>query len=121
MLSHKVFGAGMIGLATQAICQDVTTGISAAGTTQGTATALTSHVNVVSTVAANSGVILYSSPVPVDTQLIFNGGANPLNVYPPTGFKINNLATNAAVILATNTTLECICVSSSQFIAILSA
>ena len=121
MLSHKVFGSGIPGLSVQALCQDVATGITAAGTVQGDATALTSHVNVVSTVAANTGVILYSTAVPVDSQVIFNGGANPLNVYPPSGSKINNLPANGAVILPTNTVMECICVSSTQFIAILSA
>src|SRR3990167_8189843 len=102
MLSHKVFGAGLPGLAVQAIGQDIATGITAAGTIQSDATELTSAVNVVGTVAAGSGVILYRNSVPVDSQWIFNGGANPLNVYPISGAKINNLATNAAVILALN-------------------
>ena len=121
MLSHKVFGAGIPGLAVQALCQDVTIGISAAGTVQGDATALTSSVNVVSTVAAGSGVVLYSASVPVDSQKIYNAGANQLNVYPPTGFNINSLAANTAISLATNSAIELTCVSTTRFIAILSA
>lgn len=121
MLSHKVFGAGIPGLAVQAICQDVKTGLSAAGTDQSGATELTSATNVVVTVGAGSGVICYSGMVPVDSQLVFNGGANPLIVYPPVGFKINNLPVNTGVILATNTAIEMTCVSTTQIVAILSA
>lgn len=121
MLSHKVFGAGIPGLATQAICQDGNTGISAAGTDQSGATELTAAVNVVGTVGAGSGVICYSGLVPVDSQLVFNGGANPLIIYPPSGFKINNLPANTGVILALNTAIELTCVTSTQIVAIMSA
>jgi len=120
MLSYKAFGAGLPGLVVQAISQDVATAISAAGTTQGTATELTAHVNVVSTVASGAGVILYSKSVPVDSQVIFNAGANELIVYPVSSAKINSLPVNTGVILPTNTAMEVIMVSTTQHIAILS-
>src|SRR4051812_2487987 len=76
----------------------------AAGTTQATATLLINGMNGVLTAAANSGVILNSNSLTSDTQVVYNGGANPVKVYPPVGSKINGLPTNTGMILATNTT-----------------
>lgn len=105
--------------------QDVTRSISAAGTTQGTATLLFSGISVLGTVAASSGVILQTAGVGT-SQIIYNGGANPVNVYPPSGLKINNLAANSPHVLATNTACQYWTVTDStgttpQIIAILSA
>ena len=105
--------------------QDVGRGISAAGTTQGTATLLINGVNFLGTVAASSGVILQTSGVGT-SQIVYNGGANAVSVYPPVGFKINGLATNSAHVLGTNTTCEYWTVTDSsgttpQIIANLSA
>ena len=74
-------------------------GLSAAGTTQGTATAITNQTNEFTTVAASSGAIL---PSPEQGEFIFvaNAGANAMNVYPATGHSINALAANAAFSLA---------------------
>ena len=121
MLGHKVFGAGIPGLAVQALCQDVATSVSATGTTQGTATALTSTVNYVGTVGASSGVILFSTATAGDSQVVYNGGANALNVYPPTSARINNLPLNTAAIITINTAVEFHCVSATQWIGVLSA
>lgn len=86
-----------------AVTPIVNTGISAAGTTQGGATVIatpsffgTPALNIVSTVAANSGVVL---PTAVATMKItvVNTGANPLAVYPASGATINASATNIAV------------------------
>ena len=121
MLGYKVMQAGVQQLAVNAICLDAATGISAAGTTQGTATALTSAVNFLSTVASGSGVVLSSSAAGGDCQFIFNGGANPVKVYPPTGAKINGLATNAPAVVGVNTGCEFWCGSTTQWGAVLSA
>lgn len=74
-------------------------GLSGAGTTQGTATAITKQTNEFTTVAASSGAIL---PSPEQGEFIFvqNSGANALNVYPASGHSINALAANAAFSLA---------------------
>lgn len=55
--------------------------VSAAGTTQGNGTALTADYNVVTTVAASSGVVLPTATVG-RRIIIVNRGANTLNVYP---------------------------------------
>ena len=121
MLGWKVFGAGMpIGLAL-AVCKDTATTLSAAGTTQGTATELTAADNEVTSVATNAGVVLSSKLAPGDAQTVFNAGANALKVYPPSGFKINSLGTNAAMLLATNTGCLFKCISTTRVFGVLSA
>jgi len=121
MLGYKVMQAGVQGLAVQAICMDAGTGISAAGATQGTATALTNAVNFLSTVASGTGVVLSSSATAGDSQLVYNGGANPVKVYPPSGASINGLATNAAATVGVRQACEFHCGSATQWAAVLSA
>lgn len=121
MLGWKVMGSGVPGLTVAALTQDVGTSISAAGTTQGTATELVNADNEVSTVASGAGVILSSKLTAGDLQSVFNVGANPLKIYPPSGMKINALATNAAMTLSTNTGCLFKCLSTTKVFGILSA
>lgn len=121
MLGHKVFGAGVHGLAVQAICQDAATSISAAGTTQGTATALTSADNEVTSVGVGSGVILPSAATAGDTVTVFNAGTNTLKVYPYTSEQINALPTNQHFLLSVNTGVMLKKVSSTRWFGVLSA
>lgn len=121
MLGWKVFGAGIPGLAVQAICQDAAASISAAGTTAGTATELVNADSEVTTVASGAGVILASRLTPGDEQTVFNAGANPLKVYPTNGMKINALAANAPMLLAVNTGCLFKCVSTARVFGVLSA
>ena len=79
--------------------------LTAAGTNQGTATVLTSMCNVITTVAASSGVIL---PTPSFTGLrtvVNNKGANELSIYPAVGATIDNGAPNAAIFLLPNASI----------------
>ena len=92
----------------------VTTGITAAGSTQGTATALTRPINVVSTVSASTGVILPTVP-PGARVIVMNTSGTALNVYPPSGAAINSAATNAAYSMPAGTRLEFISVSATQW------
>lgn len=100
--------------------QDVGLTISAAGTTQATATLLINGVNGISTAAANSGVILFPGGVGT-SQMVYNGGANPVKVYPPVGVQINGIAVNGAHILATNTSCMYWTFSATQVVGNLSA
>jgi hypothetical protein len=88
--------------------------VSGAGTTQGTATLVSSSLILVTTAAANSGVRL-----PTDVAgrriVIRNSGVNDLRIYPNTGAQINTLGTNVAFIIGTATTLEFIGFSSTQW------
>ena len=121
MLGHKVMGAGVSGPAVAAICKDTAQSISAAGTTQGTATELTAADNEVTTVASGAGVILASAGAPGDTQTVFNAGEFALKVYPPSGLKINALAANAAMSLSTNTGCIFKFISTTRVFGVLSA
>jgi hypothetical protein len=120
MLGYKVFAAGLNDTAVAALVLDVGTAISAAGTTQGTATALTNALNGISTASAGSGVVLYAGSAG-DCQLVYNAGANAVNVYPPSGARINGIAANAPHLLATSTACEYWFLSATQIVGVLSA
>jgi hypothetical protein len=91
MLSSAGFGPG----SGKYLFATVATGITAAGTDQAGATALTTERNNVTTVAANAGVRLPAA-VGGEAILVVSGGANALKVYPATGDAIDALAANAA-------------------------
>lgn len=87
---------------TTGLYESTSAAVSAAGSNQGTATALTASYNVVTTVAASSGVIL---PVPTLNGwaiTVVNKGANPLAVYPNSGGAIDGAATNVAITVPIN-------------------
>ena len=94
--------------------RSVATAISAAGTTQGTATAITKEINVVPTVATGAGVIL---PTAVAGMVITitNTSANSLLVYPAVNGIINALAANAAFTHPTLATLQYIAPTTTQW------
>jgi hypothetical protein len=75
-----------------------TQGISAAGSTQGTATLLTTKLNDISTVATGTGVRLPPATVS-DYISVINHGANPLLIYPATGETVEGLAANVPLTL----------------------
>lgn len=90
-------------------------GISAAGTVQANATAITKDNNQVTVVAAGSGVVL---PTAVAGMRIFVRNAqatNALLVYPAVGGTINLLAANAAFSLALSTSAVFYAVSATQW------
>lgn len=76
------------------------TGISAAGTTQGTATPLSAMINNVTTVSSGTGVNLPTSAAGLSI-VVQNNGANGLLVYPAQGASdtINGIAATAGVLL----------------------
>jgi hypothetical protein len=96
------------------VAYGVTASITAAGSTQGTATALTRPINVVTTAAASTGVILPPTVAGM-RMIVINNGANALAVYPQSGGAINALATNAAYSLAVGARLEFIAASTTQW------
>ena len=104
---------GNVSVSTGYTQRSVGTGIAAAGTTQGTATALNREINVVSTVASGTGVILPSSIG--TTFIVMNTGANALNVYPASGAAIDSLATNAAFSLSVGAKIMFIQSSATQY------
>jgi hypothetical protein len=103
----------------------VTTGIAAAGTTQGTATTISSQQNYVATGAncasfptcsGSAGVILNASLVSTgahDVYVVNEDATNALVMYPPSGDTIDNLAANTPVYIQANQTAHLIFKSSS--------
>ncbi len=100
--------------------QDVSPSLTATGTTQATALLLINGINVLGTVASGTGVALYPAN-PGTSQTVYNGGANPVTVYPPLGSKINQIAVNGGHLLATNTSCVYFNATATQVIANLSA
>lgn len=96
---QELMGSGMPAAQASKLGSDPVTTFAAAGTTQATATLLTSNFANVTTVAANSGVRLRSASGSGLTVVV-NNGANVLSIYPATGEKINGAATNAAITVA---------------------
>lgn len=72
--------------------------VAAAGSTQGDATALTSHNNQVTGADGTKGVILPSAVAGMPPVYVYNSVAtNGLKIYPATGDDINDGTTNAAI------------------------
>lgn len=94
--------------------------LTATGTVQADALQLTATINRVTTTASGTGAKLYSSPAAGSFQVVFNGGSNPLKIYPQSSGTINGLAANASMTLATNTTCLFFAASSTAWVAILS-
>lgn len=81
------------------------TGLVATGTNQSTALQLSTQWNEVDTVPAGTGVLLASFQ-PGQAQTVFNGGTNPLLVYPPPGMQINALGQNAAFTISAGSSMK---------------
>lgn len=107
-----------------ALGTSVATTLTATGSDQAGALQITAVINVFSTVAANTGAKLNSSAAldgQTQRQIVYNGGASTLKVYPATGQNINQLAANAGISIAKNTACQFFLVSTTQWIAVLSA
>jgi hypothetical protein len=79
-----------------------TTGITALGTNQATAQVVANSINVISIVASGTGIILPNAGSLLGSRIIiFNQGANTLNIYPNSGSNIDGGTTNAPNTLAT--------------------
>ena len=120
----NLMGSGCPALQAQASVGVVKGSLTAAGNSQGTALALPSDFNVVTTAAASSGVILPATGVNVqlgDTIIVVNHGANTLTVYPPVGGTISTGATNAGLSVATGKTAWFLVVGTNAYAASVSA
>lgn len=78
------------------------TGVSAAGNSQATATALTADAAIVSTVSASQGVIVPNRP---GIFAVTNTSATALTVYPPVGSTFAGSSLNAGRSLTQGQTL----------------
>lgn len=106
-----------------AVLGSLASSLSAAGTTQATATLLGSANNVVTAVGAGAGVRLPGTPtVSANDRLhVANHGANTLAVYPPTGGKLSNNTANVPALVAPNKCGDFFCIDGTNYTAMLSA
>jgi hypothetical protein len=118
-IQNKLVSLGMWAeTAEQVILGDVVTGLTAAGSTQATALAITADVNVFGTVASGTGAILaFSDGARI---LVRNGGANALLVYAPVGGTMNG-SSNGSLSIATTKNAEFVSRDGRNWYSILSA
>jgi hypothetical protein len=88
--------------------------VTAAGTVQGDATAITKDINVITTAPSGAGVRLPAT-TPGLRMTIVNEGANSVNVYPASGAQVNSLATNAAYSLAVGARLDFVSTTTTKW------
>jgi hypothetical protein len=114
--SIEVLDSGLIKLAEFGgfVAYGVSQAVTAAGSTQATATLLTRPINNITTVAASTGVI-FPGAIPGIRLLVRNGGANILRIYPASGAQINTLGTNVGLQLETSATIEFVAMSTTQW------
>jgi len=98
------------------VIDSITAAVSAAGTTQGTATGLVSNINNVTVVtAAAAGVRLPTAVAGMRILIRNSDSADTLSIYPATGGTINALAANAAFTLAAGSTIELMATTTTQW------
>ena len=90
---------------TGAFIPSVTASVAAAGTDQGTATALTKTVNIVTSATTNQGVKLPTAAAGVSVTII-NTTAVTIKVYPSTSDVIDEGTVNVAVNLAAYSSVQ---------------
>ena len=96
------------------ILGSATTAVTAAGTTQGTATALTSDVSVVTTATVNQGVSV-SSVISGKRLVVVNSSPVTIIVYPATGHSFDSLAVNVGIYILAGGFIEMFGYSSTQW------
>ena len=121
-LASEVMQGGLSAGTALALGGQVNSSITAGTTqTQAGATALTTSVNVISTVTTSGDGVRLMNAMISDEVLILNLGANACTVYPPVGSRINGLATNSGFVLAPNTAVQLNKFTATRWVAFLSA
>jgi hypothetical protein len=98
------------------VIDSISAAVSAAGTTQGTATGLVSNINNVTVVtAAAAGVRLPTAVAGMRILIRNSDSADTLSIYPATGGTINALSANAAFTLTAGSTIELMATTTTQW------
>ena len=98
-LQTNTYGPGLTG--------SVSATVAAAGTTQGTATALTSDINIVTSSTAGTAIgVVVPGAVAGKYAIIVNRTANAINVYPASGHAFDGLSANTPISLVSLGFLE---------------
>lgn len=116
-LSYKAVQMGFSTTLTRTMLLDAVTGITAAGTSQATATHVDNSSALIETTPAfgsGAGIRLSVNAVGGDSQQIYNGGTQPMLVYPPVGHAFQNLPVNTAFTLVSESLANCYCLGVRQ-------
>jgi hypothetical protein len=98
------------------VIDSISAAVSAAGTTQGTATGLVSNINNVTVVtAAAAGVRLPTAVAGMRILIRNSDSLDMLSIYPATGGTINALAANAAFTIIAGATIELVATTTTQW------
>jgi sugar lactone lactonase YvrE len=98
------------------VIDSISAAVSAAGTTQGTATGLVSNINNVTVVtAAAAGVRLPTAVAGMRILVRNSDSADTLSIYPATGGTINALSANAAFTIIAGATIELVATTTTQW------
>lgn len=93
--------------------------VTAAGTTQATATALAAQYNVITTAGVSgapfAGVLLPGSMGGGDDIDVANQTSVNICVYPPVGFKLNNQTANMPLTMAPNRMHTFVCIDGNNY------
>lgn len=110
-LAIDLQGVGMPTEQASLLGQGPLAALTAAGTTAGTATALTQSQTVWTSAAGATGAILSSTATLTRLYFIRNSAASTanLNVYPPTGGNINGAAANAPIVVGAGQSILITC------------
>lgn len=120
-LAKNMMQGGMSAGGAKAINGALATGLTAAGTVIGDALDLNADTNVIGTCASGAGVQLPSAEIG-DSVEVYNGGANACKVYPDASAnQVNGLTAGSAFLLAPNTMCYCRKITSTRWVANLSA
>ena len=117
--AREAMGGGISAGTAKALNGQIRT-LAAAGSTVTDAALTTTSNTYVTPVSSGQGVIIADGEI-TDTVIVFNAGANPLKVYPPTGDAFNQLSVNTGFTLAQNTGCLIMKVSSSLWLVFMSA
>ena len=120
-LAREIMQGGISSGAAKAINGGVSSTVTAAGTVITDAFDLTTGLNIITTAAAGSGVQLPYAEIG-DSVEILNVGANPVKVYPDASAnQINQIAAAGPFTLATNTSVVVRKLTTTRWVAYLSA
>jgi hypothetical protein len=97
------------------VTQSVGTSIAGAGVTQGDATLLEKHLNIVSLANAGANAVALPTPTVGTSIKVVNTSANDLKVFPAVNGIINDLGANAEFVMASNTRVEFSASSTTQW------
>ena len=115
-LKQELMASSLPAAAASKLGVDTLTSITPAGSTQGTATALSSNFVTLATASAGGVIISQTHAM----HMIINASGNTQTIYPPVGSAMNNGTVNAGVTLA-NSARMLIMSAGTQFFTITSA